>query len=106
MWNQAEAVALCKKVESICPEFGCHVALTGGLLYKEGPRKDCDLLLYRIRQAKEIDLLGLWTALRKIGLDKRDGFGWVYKARYMGKPVDILMPEEQTGDYDPDFKKV
>lgn len=34
-WTQAEAVALAKKIEAVCPAFGCHVALTGGLLYKD-----------------------------------------------------------------------
>lgn len=43
-WTQAEAIALCREIEQICPRFGCHVALTGGCLYKDGPRKDADLL--------------------------------------------------------------
>lgn len=40
MWTQKEAIELCVKIEAICPKYGCHVALTGGLLYKEGERKD------------------------------------------------------------------
>jgi len=100
-WTQAEAIGLCVKVESICPNFGCHVALTGGLLYKRGPRKDCDLLFYRIRQVEQIDLDGLWAALKAIGIDQVTGFGWCYKARYNGKSLDCLMPEEQGGDYTP-----
>lgn len=39
-WTQAEAIALCRKIEDVCPAFGCHVALTGGVLYKLGERKD------------------------------------------------------------------
>ena len=35
-WTTAEAIALCREIEAICPAFGCHIALTGGLLYKEG----------------------------------------------------------------------
>src|ERR1035437_5571090 len=54
-WTQTEAIELCVKVEAICPKYGCHVALTGGLLYKQGKRKDCDLLFYRIRQVEQID---------------------------------------------------
>ena len=49
-WTQQHAIELCKRIESVCPRYGCHVALTGGLLYKDGPRKDCDILFYRIRQ--------------------------------------------------------
>lgn len=97
-WTQSEAIELCVKVEAICPAFGCHVALTGGLLYKQGPRKDCDLLLYRIRQVEEINLDGLWKALRSIGINHKSGFGWCYKAEYNGKSIDFFIPEEQDGD--------
>ena len=98
-WTQVEAVDLCTKIEVVCPLFGCHVALTGGTLYKQGPRKDCDLLFYRIRQVKRIDLDGLWKALRDIGLNKMSGHGWCYKAVYKGKNVDCFFPEEQEGEY-------
>lgn len=94
-WTQQEAIELCVKVEAICPPFGCHVALTGGLLYKTGIRKDCDILFYRIRQAPQIDQLGLFAALRTIGLDVIKGNGWCFKATYQSKPVDIFFPEEQ-----------
>lgn len=49
-WTQEEAIQLCRLLEALAPTFGCHVALTGGCLYKDGERKDCDILLYRIRQ--------------------------------------------------------
>lgn len=104
-WTQNEAIELCRAIEGICPRFGCHVALTGGLLYKDGPRKDCDILFYRIREISEIDIEGLWDALESIGLSVTKGFGWCYKATYKGKPVDCFMPEEQGGEYygDPEF---
>ena len=98
-WTQSEAIELCRKVEAICPRYGCHVALTGGLLYKDGERKDADLLLYRIRQVKEINFKDLWDELDEIGLVQKSGFGWCYKAEYQGKPVDIFSPEEQGGEY-------
>ncbi len=101
-WTQSEAIDLCVLVEAICPKFGCHVALTGGLLYKQGPRKDCDLLFYRIRQVPKIDLDGMWSALRVFGLDQKSGFGWCFKAEYNGKKVDCFMPEEQGGEYNQD----
>lgn len=97
-WTHQEAIDLCIAVEAVCPQFGCHVALTGGLLYKTGARKDCDLLFYRIRQVKEINLDALFTALEEIGLVEESGFGWCFKATYRGKPVDIFFPEEQGGD--------
>lgn len=91
---------MCELIESICPKFGCHVALTGGVLYKsgEGLRKDCDILFYRIRQTPEIDMAGLWKGLKTIGLVPYKGFGWCYKATYGDKLVDIFFPEEQEGD--------
>jgi hypothetical protein len=98
-WVREEAIELCKLVEIVCVGCGCHVALTGGLLYKDGPRKDCDLLFYRIRQWNEIDMDKLETVLLAIGFTDFQGFGWVYKAKYKGKPVDCFFPEEQDGEY-------
>lgn len=99
-WTQEQAIELCRKVEEICPEFGCHVALTGGCLYKSTPRKDCDLMFYRIRERDAIDIDGMWAALAAIGFKILSGFGWCYKAEFKGKPVDCLMPEEQGGEYE------
>jgi hypothetical protein len=98
-WVREEAIELCKLVEIVCVGCGCHVALTGGLLYKDGPRKDCDLLFYRIRQWNKIDMEKLKTVLLAIGFTDFKGFGWVYKANYKGKPVDCFFPEEQDGEY-------
>lgn len=100
-WTQMEAIDLCVKVESVCPKFGCHVGLTGGLLYKSGVRKDCDIIFYRIRQCDKIDMDGLWNALNQIGLIKTSGFGWCYKAKFFGKSVDCFFPEEGEGEYTP-----
>lgn len=99
-WTQADAIALCRDVEAICPAFGCHVALTGGCLYKDGERKDADLLFYRIRQVGEIDKPGLFQALEAIGVTELNGFGWVHKAEYRGRSIDFFFPEED-GEYPP-----
>ena len=76
--NIISAVALCREIEKIAPNFGCHVALTGGCLYKDGARKDIDILFYRIRQVEKIDHEGLKQALQAqthqvtfLGLNKR-----------------------------------
>src|SRR3546814_21088535 len=68
-WTLEDAVALCRKIEKIAPEYGAHVALTGGTLYKDGPRKDVDPIFYRIRQVKEIDRPRLIRALPRIGIE-------------------------------------
>lgn len=101
-WNQAEAIALCREVERICPDFGCHVALTGGCLYKDGDRKDLDLLFYRVRQVPAIDVDGLVAALSKIGIERTGGGGWVIKATWRGHAsIDCFFPEVPSGDYRP-----
>lgn len=99
MWNQSEAIQLCKVIENIAPFFGCHVALTGGLLYKSGPRKDCDLIFYRIRQVEKIDQAGLLSALCVIGFSLHTDYGWLLKARYLGRSVDMLFPENEGTMY-------
>ena len=102
MATTKDAIAICRLMENITPEFGCHVALTGGTLYKDGDRKDIDILLYRIRQVNSIDMDGLFNALEdKLGLIKESGFGWVYKAHFMGFNLDLFFPEEQGGEYYP-----
>jgi hypothetical protein len=99
-WALDEAVAVCRAIEAVCPPFGCHVALTGGTLYKDGRRKDLDLLFYRIRQEPEIGLDGLWAALENaIGIKLLRGFGWCFKAELNGKPIDCFFPEDQGGEY-------
>jgi hypothetical protein len=108
MWTQEEALELCRAIENISPQFGAHVALTGGLLYKDGPRKDCDLVLYRIRQHDVIDAVGLMKALAAVGLTEvTDAYvsssgddDWCLKARWRGKPVDIFFPEAGAVDWE------
>ena len=96
------AVDLCRKIELIAPKFGCHVALTGGCLYKEGNRNDLDILFYRIRQVENIDQDGLFSELENMGLSKINGFGWVFKSSYKGVDLDLFFPEEQGGVYEGD----
>lgn len=94
-WAQEDAIFLCILVEDVCRKAGCHVALTGGCLYKPGARKDCDLLFYRIRQTPKIDMDLLWKQLAEVGVKKLSGFGWCYKAEWRGKKLDCFFPEEQ-----------
>lgn len=80
-WTREEAIELCGKIEMIAPRYGCHVALTGGCLYKPGKRKDVDILIYRIRQEEEIDAVGLMAELdNRLNIRLLKCFGWVAKA--------------------------
>ena len=101
MWTQDEAITLCRKIEKICPKYGCHIALTGGTLYKDGPRKDLDILFYRIRQAPEIDIDGLFAELASLSILRvTDRLQWCIKATLGDKKIDCFFPEEQ-GEYPP-----
>jgi hypothetical protein len=109
-WTQAEALELAKLVEAIAEHCGAHVALTGGCLYKDGKRKDCDLLFYRVRQVDRIDTEKLFKGLDKAGLYlvHSGDFGWCVKAGYRGKPIDLLFPErdgEIQGCQDPEISR-
>lgn len=107
-WTQDQAVLFSREVEMRCLRFRCHIALTGGTLYKDGERKDLDLMLFRERQEKVVDTKALFEDFRKIGLFQVSDHGWVVKFKYQpqnaGKDfnewdkhaydVDILIPEE------------
>ena len=94
-WTQALALNVCRQLEAIAPRFGAHVALTGGCLYKLGPRKDLDVVFYRIRQVSHIDVDGLMEAIRVIGIKPGDDFGWCYKATYLTRDIDFFFPERE-----------
>src|SRR5690554_5181244 len=97
--NLSAAVELCRKIEEFAPQYGSHVALTGGCLYKDGDRKDIDLLFYRIRQVDDIDYTGLFNALSGIGFSDCNGFGWLFKSTYAGVNIDMFFPEEEGEEY-------
>lgn len=109
MNNQQAAIALCRRIEAICPEYGFHVALTGGCLYKEGDRKDMDILFYRIRQVPYKDCRPdeMFDRLAsEMILVKESGFGWCIKTTHMvfhsggtfeRISVDCFFPEELRG---------
>lgn len=97
MVSQKEAIRICVQLEKIAPLCGCHVALTGGSLYKPGLRKDVDLLFYRIRQVSEIDTEKLFAMMEAIGYTKPTGMGWLYKTTMGEIPIDMFFPEEVGG---------
>lgn len=93
MWTQEDAVKLCCTIEALAPPFGCHIALTGGTLYKAGARKDIDIIVYRIRQSASIDVAGFMTALATIGITTVHDYGFCYKALYENRNIDFLFPD-------------
>lgn len=101
MWTQAEALEVCKAVEPIVACCNVHVGLTGGTLYKDGERKDLDLLFYRVRQTPAIDVGTLFTYLEAMGFTifAPPVLKWCVKARYLGRSVDLLFPEADSGEH-------
>lgn len=100
-WTLETALPLIREVETICPRFGCHVALTGGTLYKDGMRKDLDLLFYRVRQVEKIDEQGLLDALSsELGIEVVATFGWVTKATYVLRKLDLFFPDRADAQGD------
>ena len=98
-WTQQQAIDLCRKIEEVCPQYGCHVALTGGTLYKDGERKDADILFYRIRQVDEINVESLMEHLANIGVERGADYGWCQKATYEGRNIDFFFPEREGFEY-------
>jgi hypothetical protein len=45
--SQSYALKLCARMEEVVSPHGAHVALTGGCLYKDGARKDADIIIYK-----------------------------------------------------------
>lgn len=99
-WTLDRALPLIRKIEALAPKYGAHVALTGGVLYKDGERKDLDLLFYRIRQVKKIDEEGLIEALKELGVFIGKRHGWVTKATYDGQGIDMFFPERGNSQED------
>jgi hypothetical protein len=93
------AIELAIACEAVAPRFGFHTALTGGCLYKQGARKDIDILFYEHSNAQAYDKAGLLAALAAelrfvIGNDH----GRVVKTTHWGRTVDLLFPG-YDGDY-------
>jgi len=92
-WTFDQARSLIVRLEARLPEIGCHIGLTGGVLYKEGQRKDLDLIVYRIRQTPVINDVALRNVFESCDIEILRECGWVYKAKYQNKGIDILIPE-------------
>lgn len=104
-WTRDRAIYLCKLLETVVIPFGCHVALTGGLLYKDGTRKDCDVIVYRKGEAssdpdrppfeEQVDRDGLIKAVAEIGFKIEGVFTRVAKLTCIddGSLLDLIFPE-------------
>lgn len=108
VWEQREGITLCTILEALAAQNDCHVALTGGLLYNVGPRKDCDIVVYRrglFKGEKELPEFNRTQIEKDFSqvLTIQGTFTRVTKASFQGKPVDLLFVHE-LGSYDGEDK--
>ena len=83
---------------------GFYPALTGGLLYKDGLRKDIDIVIFRNRQSVDhFEIQEIQHLLEDCGLYDFKHYGFVTKAKWRGFSVDLFNPETalvwSDGDY-------
>ena len=97
--NRDDGIDVCKCIYFALSGSGFFPALTGGLLYKEGERKDCDIVIYRHRQdVDHFETIDLEEKLKLIGFTDFKYFGFVTKAKFKGFSIDIFNPETNEGE--------
>jgi len=94
MSNLETAIELCTKLYKELKHLGVFPALTGGTLYKEGNRKDIDIIIY----AKEENTCNLGSDnlayyLARTGITEIKDFGMVMKAKYNDQYIDLIQPQ-------------
>ena len=107
VWSREMAVELCTLIQGVSPPFNAHPALTGGLLYKEGMRKDCDIVIYRRGDTggvrPDLNWDGLWKAMEAFGLRLIRDYGYVKKCLWIRHdewlPVDVFDVVQDGGNY-------
>lgn len=90
------AIEFARRCEQIAPRYGFHTALTGGCLYKDGMRKDLDILFYQ-RTDRPADKPGLLLKLAsELDIAVYHDYGFVVKAATSrandAVPLDLLFP--------------
>lgn len=105
MWTLDQALSLARRLEAIASVNGFHVALTGGLLYKDGPRKDADFVIYPVRPHSNLDTgkEAILDTIRKYSEYESivTDFGFVSKVKRFESwgNFDILWPHEEEDNY-------
>lgn len=91
-----DGIELCKILYDKLSPIGFYPALTGGLIYKDGPRKDIDIVIFRNRQEHDgFETAQLFDELASVGVDIIDTFGFVTKAEWKGFTIDLFNPESE-----------
>ncbi len=90
---------ICKLIYETIGDCGFYPALTGGVLYKNGNRKDVDIVIFRNRQdVNAFEIIDLEGVLTDVGFYDFNHYGFVTKCKYNGIDVDLFNPETISDD--------
>lgn len=99
--NQQTGIDICRALYEKLAPHGYFPALTGGLLYKDGERKDCDIVIFRHRQMNEpFETQEINELLIDCGFTDIRHYGFVTKSKMGIFEVDIFNPESKNGTPD------
>lgn len=100
-----QAVEICKTIHTALG--GAYFpALTGGTLYKEGTRKDIDIVIYRHRELDCVDMQYVAAQLIAVGFTDFTFYGWCTKCKYKGISIDLFNPEDTSCDEYPESPNI
>jgi hypothetical protein len=86
---------MCRFIEPIALVYNAHVGLTGGCLYKDGLRKDMDIVFYPHGGSGGMDEPGLITALEAAGFVLGGRWTRVQKVSWEEKTIDFIFPHHE-----------
>tara|TARA_R110002020_G_scaffold225658_2_gene435748 strand:- start:1851 stop:2252 length:402 start_codon:yes stop_codon:yes gene_type:complete len=94
-----KAVELCGLLYQKLEPLHIFPALTGGQLYKDGQRKDIDIILYRGSHGGALCQHDIYMELTECGIFMTANFGRVIKGHWQGYEIDLILPEAPEGSY-------
>ena len=100
-----DALAIAADIENVAASCDCHIGLTGGILYKQGPRKDIDFVVYKHNTeetaGKPVRRIDFEAGLEKLGIVFGKRGPRVTKAVWYNYSIDFIYAEE-IGQYTED----
>lgn len=93
--DQTDGIVLCQQLNKFLDKK-YFVALTGGVLFQRGLRKDIDIIIYRNRATMPFEVEQLGITLQAFGFTNIRYYGFVTKCEWGGHDVDILHPESTS----------
>lgn len=102
--KQSTGIEICKALYDHLSPNGFFPALTGGLLYKDGERKDCDIVIFRHRQnVEQFEMEDINSLLESFWFTEIRHFGFVTKCKMGCYEIDLFNPESKNGTDDDSY---